>query len=71
MTTMISPPTNRNQLEETIVDEASTARTVQELEAEIEILKGLEEQAKQVVHSGQRPQMGRALADSAKCSGDA
>jgi len=43
----------QEQLEEAVVDEASTARTVQELEAEIEILKGLEEQAKQVVHSGQ------------------
>ncbi|MBX3448925.1 MAG: DUF3883 domain-containing protein [Planctomycetaceae bacterium] len=40
-------------LEETLVDDATAAKTVQELESEIEILKGLEERAKQVVASGQ------------------
>ncbi|HEX7377708.1 MAG TPA: helicase-related protein, partial [Pirellulales bacterium] len=40
-------------LEETLVDEATAAKTVQELEAEIVILKDLEEQAKRVVASGQ------------------
>ncbi|MBF0104320.1 MAG: DEAD/DEAH box helicase family protein [Deltaproteobacteria bacterium] len=40
-------------LEETLVDQSTAAQTIQELEAEIEILKNLEEQAKQVVHSGQ------------------
>ncbi|HLD45375.1 MAG TPA: SNF2-related protein, partial [bacterium] len=39
--------------EEEFVDQATAAQTIQELEAEIEILKDLEEQAKQVVHSGQ------------------
>lgn len=40
-------------LEETLVDQATAAQTIQELEAEIVILEGLEEQARQVVHSGQ------------------
>jgi superfamily II DNA or RNA helicase len=40
-------------LEETVVDQATAAQTVQELEAEIAILERLEEQAKVVVHSGQ------------------
>ena len=39
--------------EEEVVDQATAAQTIQELESEILILKGLEEQAKQVVHSGQ------------------
>jgi superfamily II DNA or RNA helicase len=38
--------------EEAVVDQATAAQTIQELEAEIIILEGLEEQAKQVVHSG-------------------
>jgi len=40
-------------LEETVVDQATAAQTIAELEAEIVILEGLEEQARQVVHSGQ------------------
>jgi superfamily II DNA or RNA helicase len=40
-------------LEEAVVDQATAAQTIQELEAEIIILEGLEEQAKAVVHSGQ------------------
>lgn len=40
-------------LEEEVVDQATAAQTIQELEAEINILERLEEQAKQVVHSGQ------------------
>jgi len=40
-------------LEETVVDQSTAAQTIQELEAEINILEGLEEQARQVVHSGQ------------------
>jgi superfamily II DNA or RNA helicase len=40
-------------LEETLVDQATAAQTIQELEAEVYILEHLEEQAKQVVHSGQ------------------
>ena len=39
--------------EEAVVDQATAAQTIQELEAEIIILDALEEQAKQVVHSGQ------------------
>ncbi|MHB1752167.1 MAG: helicase-related protein [Acidiferrobacter sp.] len=39
--------------EEAVVDQATAAQTIQELEAEILILEGLEEQARQVVHSGQ------------------
>jgi superfamily II DNA or RNA helicase len=41
------------QFEEKVVDQATAAQTIQELEAEIIILEVLEEQAKQVVHSGQ------------------
>lgn len=40
-------------LEETLVDQATAARTVVELAAEIVILQGLEKQAKDVVASGQ------------------
>ncbi len=39
--------------EEAVVDQATAAQTIAELEAEILILEGLEEQARQVVHSGQ------------------
>ncbi len=39
--------------EEAVVDQATAAQTIQELEAEIIILEALEEQARQVVHSGQ------------------
>lgn len=39
--------------EEKVVDQATAAQTIQELEAEILILKELEEQARQVVHSDQ------------------
>lgn len=38
---------------ENVVDQATAARTIEELQAEIFILQKLEEQAKQVVHSGQ------------------
>ena len=40
-------------LEETLVDQATAARTIAELEQEIIILEGLEQQAKAVVVSGQ------------------
>ena len=40
-------------LEETLVDEATAAKTITELEGEIHILDGLERQAKAVVASGQ------------------
>ncbi len=39
-------------LEESVVDQATAAQTIQELEAEILILETLEEQARQVVQSG-------------------
>ena len=38
---------------EDVVDQATAAKTIQELEAEIHILAALEEQARRVVHSGQ------------------
>lgn len=47
------PPEDYENLEEALVDQATAAQTIQELEAEIIILEGLEEQARQVVHSGQ------------------
>ncbi|MDO9233258.1 MAG: helicase-related protein [Methylotenera sp.] len=40
-------------LEEEIVDQATAAQTIQELEAEIFTLEHLEEQARKLVHSGQ------------------
>jgi len=43
----------QENLEETLIDQATAAQTVTELEAEIEILMGLEEQARAVVASGQ------------------
>lgn len=43
----------QENLEETLVDDATAAQTINELEAEIVILKGLEQQAKGVVASGQ------------------
>lgn len=43
----------QENVEEALVDQATAAQTIQELEAEINILRTLEEQAKEVVHSGQ------------------
>ena len=43
----------QENLEESLIDDATAAKTVVELEAEIVILKGLEDQAKVVVASGQ------------------
>ncbi len=43
----------QESLEESLVDEATAARTISELEDEIRILEGLEKQAKAVVASGQ------------------
>ncbi|GHU17563.1 helicase [Betaproteobacteria bacterium] len=53
--------------EEELIDQATAAQTIQELEAEIIILEGLEEQARQVVHSGQdrkRDELSRLLQDT-------
>ncbi|TSE31542.1 DUF3883 domain-containing protein [Tepidimonas taiwanensis] len=46
-------PDDYENFEQTLVDQATAAQTIQELEAEILILESLEEQARQVVHSGQ------------------
>lgn len=46
-------PDDYENFEEEVVDQATAAQTIQELEAEIVILEDLEEQARQVVHSGQ------------------
>jgi superfamily II DNA or RNA helicase len=43
----------QENLEENLIDEATAAKTAAELEAEITILRGLEQQAKAVVASGQ------------------
>ena len=43
----------QENLEETLVDQATASRTIAELEAEIILLKDLEQQAKEVVASGQ------------------
>lgn len=43
----------QENLEETLVDEATAAASISELEAEIQILRGLEKQAKELVASGQ------------------
>ncbi len=43
----------QEDLEEELVDQATAAETIQELESEILLLQDLEEQAKAVVHSGQ------------------
>ncbi len=45
-------PDDYENFEEAVVDQATAAQTIQELEAEIIILEALEEQARQVVHSG-------------------
>ena len=47
-----APAEELETLEELISDSATAARTVAELEAEIEILKGLEAMAYRVRHSG-------------------
>ncbi len=47
------PSDSYENFEEAVVDQATAAETIQELEAEIAILKGLEEQARQLVLSGQ------------------
>lgn len=46
-------PDDYENFEEAVVDQATAAQTIQELEAEIIILESLEEQARQAVHSGQ------------------
>ena len=43
----------QENLEESLVDDATASKSINELEGEIELLKGLEEQARAVVASGQ------------------
>ncbi|WP_028875110.1 helicase-related protein [Tepidiphilus margaritifer] len=47
------PAEEYETLEETLVDLATTAQTLQELASEIDVLEHLEEQARRVVYSGQ------------------
>jgi SNF2 family DNA or RNA helicase len=47
------PAEDYENFEETVVDQATAAQTIQELEAEILLLEALEERARAVVHSGQ------------------
>ena len=64
-------PDEYENFEEAVVDQATAAQTIQELEAEIVILDGLEEQARQLVHSGAGPQVGRAVQAAAEHARDA
>ena len=68
------PPEDYEALEEQLVDQATAAQTIQELEAEIIILEALEEQARQVVHSGQDrkwDELSRLLQDTPEMHDDA
>lgn len=47
------PDSDYEQWVDKVVDQATAARTIEELQAEIIILEGLEEKARKVVHSGQ------------------
>lgn len=67
-------PEDYENFEEAVVDQATAAQTIQELEAEIIILEGLEEQARQVVHSGQDrkwDELSRLLQDTPEMHDDA
>jgi SNF2 family DNA or RNA helicase len=67
-------PEAYEDFEEALVDQATAAQTIQELEAEIIILEGLEEQARQVVHSGQDrkwDELSRLLQDTPEMHDDA
>ena len=55
------PPDEQEEMEETVVDHASAAATIAELEAEIETLKQLEQMANQVRTKRCRPEVGRAV----------
>jgi hypothetical protein len=64
-------PDDYENFEEAVVDQATAAQTIQELEAEIIILEGLEEQARQVVHSGQDrkwDELSKLLQNTPKCA---
>ncbi|WP_414041264.1 helicase-related protein [Acidithiobacillus sp. M4-SHS-6] len=67
-------PDDYENFEEAVVDQATAAQTIQELEAEIIILEDLEEQARQVVHSGQDrkwDELSRLLQDTPEMHDDA
>ena len=53
-----APDAEVEEAEEQVVDQASAARTIKELQIEIGMLKELEELAYRVRQSGRRPQMG-------------
>lgn len=58
--------------EEEVVDQATAAQTIQELQAEVLILQDLEDQARQVVHSGQDrkwEELSRLLQDTPEMHG--
>ncbi len=68
------PSEDYEALEERLVDQATASQTIPELEAEIIILEGLEEQARQVVHSGQDrkwDELSRLLQDTPEMHDDA
>lgn len=68
------PSQDYEALEERLVDQATASQTIPELEAEIIILEGLEEQARQVVHSGQDrkwDELSRLLQDTPEMHDDA
>lgn len=68
------PSEDYEALEERLVDQATASQTIPELEAEIIILEGLEEQARQVVHSGQDrkwDELSRLLQDTPEMRDDA
>lgn len=61
------------EYEEQIVDQATASQTIHELEAEIRILEGLEEQARQIVRSGHDKkweELSRLLQDTPQMHGD-
>ncbi len=67
-------PEAYEDFEEELVDQATASQTIPELEAEIIILEGLEEQARQVVHSGQDrkwDELSRLLQDTPEMHDDA
>lgn len=66
------PPDEQEEMEETVVDHASAAATIAELEAEIETLKQLEQMANQVRTSGvdrKWEELSRLLQDNEKMFG--
>lgn len=66
------PPDEQEEMEETVVDHASAAATIAELEAEIETLKRLEQMANQVRTSGidrKWEELSRLLQDNEKMFG--